>query len=136
VDVWEVGGVVEAGNADGAPSGASGEYSGGSTVADPVYNAAAPYSAFRFATWSHLAVNVTAPTTPGGVTSMQILSVDAHVSPTVVQDSVTIVRTSVVQPAAATPEFAYPALLVATGAAALGGAAYMAYRKPGASLES
>jgi hypothetical protein len=134
VDVWEVGGEVESGTATGAPAGASGEYSGGPTVNDPAYNADAPFSAFRFATWSHLAVNVIAPTTPGGQTSMQILSVDANVSPTVVQDSVTIVRTSVIQPPAALSQVSQPALLVATGAAVVGGAAYLRHRKSTADL--
>ena len=88
--MWTVGGTVDPGTATGAPTGGS-----GSTAADPVYNPDAPYSAFRFATWSHLVVNVKAPRRPQGETSLEILSVDAHVSPTVVQDSVTIVRRSV-----------------------------------------
>ncbi len=90
VDVWTVGGVVESGTATGAPAGGV-----GSEALDPAYNPDAPYSAFRFATWSHLVVNVTAPRRPYGETSLEILSVDANVSPTVVQDSVTIVRRSV-----------------------------------------
>jgi hypothetical protein len=136
VDVWEVGGIVEAGTATGAPAGAAGAYSGGSTVNDPAYNADAPYSAFRFATWSHLVVNVTAPTSAGAQTSLEILSIDANVSPTVVQDSITIIRNSVVQPPAATPEIADPALLVAGGAALLGGAAYLAHRRSGADAQA
>jgi hypothetical protein len=90
VDVWTVGGVVESGTAAGAPTGGV-----GSLALDPAYNSDAPFSAFRFATWSHLVVNVKAPTRPYGQTSLEILSVDANLSPTVVQDSVTIVRRSV-----------------------------------------
>jgi Icc-related predicted phosphoesterase len=139
IDAWEVGGNVEAGSATGAPTGVpSGDIaSGGSnsngtgavTTSDPAYNPDAPYSAFRFSTWSHLVVNVTAPTSPGAPTSLEILSVDANVDPTVVQDSVTIIRDSVVQPPAATPEIADPALLVVGGAAIIGGAAYLAHRR-------
>lgn len=90
VDVWTVGGVVESGTATGAPAGGV-----GGLALDPAYNPDAPYSAFRFATWSHLVVNVKAPKRPHGETSIEILSVDANVSPTVVQDSLTIVRRSV-----------------------------------------
>jgi hypothetical protein len=90
VDVWAVGGVVDSGTATGAPTGGV-----GSLALDPAYNPDAPYSAFRFATWSHLVVNVNAPKRPHGETSIEILSVDANVSPTVVQDSLTIRRRSV-----------------------------------------
>src|SRR3984957_15619885 len=73
LDVWKVGSTVEAGSATGAPAGATGVASGGSTENDPAYNPAAPFSAWRFSTWSHLTVHVTAPTTTGGQTSMQVL---------------------------------------------------------------
>ncbi len=129
LDVWKVSGTVESGTATGAPSGASGVATGGSTENDPAYNAAAPFSAWRYATWSHLAVNVTAPTTTGGQTSMQILGVDANVSPTVVMDSVTIIRDSVVQPPASTPEVSATDLLVVAGGAIVGAGAYAAHRK-------
>jgi hypothetical protein len=130
LDVWEVGGTVEAGSAVGAPSGASGVSSGsGDSESDPAYNAEDPFSSWRFATWSHLTVNVTAPTTSGGTTSMQVLGVDANVTPTVVMDSITIVRTSVVQPPADTPEVGATDLLVVAGAAVLGAGAYAANRK-------
>ena len=96
---------------------------------DPAYNPAAPFSAWRFSTWSHLTINVTAPTTAGGSTSLQVLGVDANVSPTVVMDSVTIIRNSVVQPPAATPEVGATDLLVVAGAAVMGAGAYAAQRK-------
>jgi hypothetical protein len=129
LDVWKVGSTVESGTATGAPAGATGVASGGSTENDPAYNPAAPFSAWRFATWSHLTINVIAPTTSGGQTSMQVLGVDANVSPTVVMDSVTIVRNSVVQPPAATPEVGATDLLVVAGAAVMGAGAYAAQRK-------
>jgi hypothetical protein len=81
VDQWEVGSTFESGTAKGAPSGAKDLYAGsGTTENDPNYNSAAPFSAFRFGTWSHLVINVTAPTTAGGITSMEIQSIDANVS--------------------------------------------------------
>jgi hypothetical protein len=129
LDVWKVGTTVEPGTALGAPSGATGVATGGTTEPDPAYNAAAPFSAWRYATWSHLTVNVTAPTTSGGPTSMQILAVDANVSPTQVMDSVTIVRNTVVGPPAATPEVGATDLLVVAGAAVMGAGAYAAQRK-------
>jgi Purple acid Phosphatase, N-terminal domain/Calcineurin-like phosphoesterase len=130
VDVWEVSGTVEAGSAAGAPSGASGVASGsGDTENDPAYVADAPFSSWRYATWSHLTIHVTAPTTAGGPTSMQILGVDANVSPTVVMDSVTINRTSVVEPPADTPEVGATDLLVLTGGAVVAAGAYAAHRK-------
>jgi Purple acid Phosphatase, N-terminal domain/Calcineurin-like phosphoesterase len=129
LDVWKVSGTVEPGTATGAPAGATGVASGGSTENDPAYSAAAPFSAWRFSTWSHLTINVTAPTSTGGQTSMQILGVDANVSPTVVMDSVTIIRDSVVQPPAATPEVGATDLLVVAGAAVMGAGAYAAQRK-------
>jgi hypothetical protein len=129
LDVWEVGGTVEPGTATGAPAGASGTASGGSTETDPIYNPAAPFSAWRFSTWSHLTVHVTAPTSQGGQTSLQILGVDANVSPTVVMDSVTIIRNSVVQPPTATPEVGATDLLVVAGAAVMGAGAYAAQRR-------
>jgi hypothetical protein len=129
LDVWEVSGTVEPGTAAGAPSGASGVSSGGSTENDPAYVADAPFSSWRYATWSHLTVTVTAPTTSGGTTSMLVQGVDANVSPTVVMDSVTIIRSSVVQPPAATPEIGAEDLLVVAGGAVLGAGVYAAHRK-------
>jgi hypothetical protein len=130
LDVWEVSGTVTPGTATGAPSGASGVSSGsGDTQNDPAYNASAPFSSWRYATWSHLTINVTAPTTSGGQTSMQILGVDANVSPTVVMDSITIIRNTVVQPPAATPEVSAPDLLVVAGGALVGPGAYAAHRR-------
>jgi hypothetical protein len=129
LDVWKVGSTVEAGTATGAPAGATGVASGGSTENDPAYNPAAPFSAWRYSTWSHLTINVTAPTTSGGTTSLQVLGVDANVSPTVVMDSVTIIRNTVVQPPSATPEVGATDLLVVAGAAVMGAGAYAAQRK-------
>jgi hypothetical protein len=129
LDVWKVGSTVESGTAAGAPAGATGVASGGSTENDPAYNPAAPFSAWRFSTWSHLTVHVTAPTTSGGQTSMQVLGVDANVTPTQAMDSVTILRNSVVQPPAATPEVGATDLLVVAGAAVMGAGAYAAHRK-------
>jgi hypothetical protein len=129
LDVCEVSGVVESGTATGAPSGATGVATGGTTQADPAYVADAPFSSWRYATWSHLAVVVTAPSAAGGPTSMLVQGIDANVSPTVVMDSVTINRTSVVQPPALTPEVGAADLLVVTGAAVLGAGAYVANRK-------
>jgi hypothetical protein len=60
---------------------------------------------------------------------MQILGVDANVSPTQVMDSVTIKRNSVVQPIAATPEVGATDLLVVAGAAVMGAGVYAAQRK-------
>ncbi len=128
LDVWKVGTTVESGTATGAPAGATGVATGGSTENDPAYVATAPFSAWRYSTWSHLTVNVTAPTTAGGQTTMQILGVDANVSPTVVMDSVTIIRNSVVPPAV-TPEVGATDLLVVAGAAVMGAGAYAAHRK-------
>ncbi len=130
VDVWEVSGTVTPGTAAGAPSGASGVSSGSpDTANDPAYTASAPFSSFRYATWSHLVINVTAPPAQGGQTSLQILGVDANVSPTVVMDSVTIIRNSVVQPPTSTPEAGATDLLVAAGGAVIGAGAYAMHRR-------
>lgn len=129
LDVWKVSGTVEPGTATGAPVGATGVATGGTTENDPAYSATAPFSAWRYATWSHLTINVTAPTVQGGQTSLQVLGVDANVSPTQVMDSVTINRNSVVQPPAQTPEVGATDLLVVVGAAVMCAGVYAAQRR-------
>ena len=126
-----VGGERHGGARDGGRGSqrASGVSSGGSTENDPAYVADAPFSSWRYATWSHLTVTVTAPTTSGGTTSMLVQGVDANVSPTVVMDSVTIIWSSVVQPPAATSEIGAEDLLVVAGGAVLGAGVYAAHRK-------
>jgi 3',5'-cyclic AMP phosphodiesterase CpdA len=109
---------------------------GGTGTSEDVTDPVVDFSAFRKAVYSFIVVDVTAPTTPGGQTTMHIQAIDpsqpagtvSTVNPQVM-DSVTLVRNA--QPTAALPEAATPALLIGAGVLAAGGAAYVASSRRG-----
>jgi Calcineurin-like phosphoesterase/Purple acid Phosphatase, N-terminal domain/TAT (twin-arginine translocation) pathway signal sequence len=140
----------------GTPAPIIAEYSGGETATGgsgtPTTGLADPFtgwSAFRKATFCHLIIDVTAPTTQGGQTSMLIRAIDPTqvdttsdpdnlggtvTSPPVpaVMDSITLTRTSVTgpgTPVAALPEAPDVALLAGSAALVAGGAYYLANRR-------
>jgi len=135
---------------------ASGGSGSASTEADPTYSASNPWSAFRKAVWSFIVVDVVAPSTPGGTTTMTIQAINpgngasaesavtsatpSYVSQATigsepsnsnVMDSVTLQRVSTVSAtalAAVTPEVPNVALL-GLAAGGLAGGAYLLNKK-------
>jgi len=104
------------------------------------------YSVYRTAIWGFIVVDVTAPSTQGGTTTMYIRAIDptqpqppasdtgiSSVTSPAIIDSVTLSRTSRVNlgPSSALPEFAEPAALLVAGAGVLAGGAYLASRRSG-----
>lgn len=119
------------------------EWSGGDTAAggsgtnQDVADTSTGFSAYRTAKWSFIVVDVVAPTSNGGTTTMHVQAIEptqtaAGISSTAnpaVIDSVTLSRSSTVSlPGAALGEAPGAALLVAGGAAVAGGAYYLAKR--------
>ena len=117
---------------------------GGSGAVADVTDDVTGFSAYRKAAWSFITVDVTAPKTPGGVTTMLVQAYDPAQSGTTnsagvvtpgttppVMDSVTLSRASTLAgPPASLPEVTNPAMLVGVAGLAAGGA-YLASRRGG-----
>jgi hypothetical protein len=125
INTWVDGGTSLGAN-NGGPNAAEED------IADTVTG----YSAFRHANWSFIVLDVTAPTTPGGTTSILVRAIDptqtsagvTSISSPAVMDSVTLTKASQSGPAAALPETPNVALLGVAGAAVVGAGIYAAPR--------
>jgi hypothetical protein len=137
-------GTTLAGDAGSATGPKINKWSGGETatggtgsssfVADTVTG----FSAYRHAVWSFIVVDVVAPTTPGGTTTMTVQAIDptqtaagiTSTSNPAIMDSVVLSRASTALTTPPNlPEVAKPALLVAGAGVALAGGVYAASRR-------